>query len=98
MQSVRKVEMQRVATAAVMIAGLTAPVVAQQPAELKTAPERTDYRETTRYVDVVAFMEAAAAASPRIFLDTLGYTFEGRALPVAVVGDIADGRDRKSVV
>lgn len=91
MQSVRKVEMQRAATAAVMIAGLTAPVVAQQPAELKTAPERTDYRETTRYVHVVAFMEAAAAASPRIFLDTLGYTFEGRALPVAVVGDIADG-------
>ncbi|HSJ09171.1 MAG TPA: M14 family metallopeptidase [Longimicrobiales bacterium] len=54
-------------------------------ASLRTAPERTSFRETTRYDDVVAWMKAVADASPVISLDTMGYTFEGRALPLAVV-------------
>jgi hypothetical protein len=53
---------------------------------LKTRPERSAYRETSRYADVVAFMEATAQASPRMHLTTFGYTFEGRPLPLAVVG------------
>lgn len=60
-------------------------VQAQGTADLRTAPERTEYRETTRYADVVAFMASAAMASPVIALDTMGYTFEGRALPMAIV-------------
>jgi len=64
--------------------------LAQDPASLTTRPERTDYRETSRYDDVVAFMEAADRASDRIRLTTFGYTFEGRSLPLAVVGDVAD--------
>ena len=52
----------------------------------KTRPERTEFRETSHYDDVVAFMEAAAKASPKIHLTTFGKTFEGRALPLAVVG------------
>jgi hypothetical protein len=51
-----------------------------------TRPERTDYKETSRYDDVVAFMNAAAKASSRIRVTTFGYTSEGRALPLAVVG------------
>lgn len=53
-------------------------------------PERTGYRETSRYADVVAFMEAVDRASPRIHLTTFGYTMEGRALPLAVAGDVRD--------
>lgn len=53
---------------------------------LKTRPERTNYAETSRYQDVIDFMNALAAASPRIHLTTYGYTFEGRALPLAVIG------------
>jgi hypothetical protein len=64
---------------------LASHVAAQDAASLRTAPERTNYRETTRYADVVTFMERAAAASPVIELDTMGYTFEGRALPMAIV-------------
>lgn len=60
------------------------------PAALTTVPERTAYRETSRYDDVMAFMRAAEAASPLIHLTTFGYTTEGRALPLAVVGDVAD--------
>jgi len=63
---------------------------AQDPASLTTRPERTDYRETSSYDEVVAFMEAVARASDQIRLTTFGYTFEGRPLPLAVVGDVAD--------
>lgn len=55
--------------------------------ELTTRPERTEYRETSRYDDVVAFLNALAEAAPQtIRLTTLGKTVEGRALPLAVVG------------
>jgi hypothetical protein len=63
---------------------------AAQEMDLLTAPERTGHRETTRYADVMSWMERVAARSPVIHLDTLGYTMEGRALPLAVVGRVAD--------
>ena len=78
------------ALGALLLALTASSVNAQNLADLKTAPEATNFRETTRYADVVAFMKTVAAASPRIHLDTMGYTFEGRALPLAVVGDVAD--------
>ena len=55
-----------------------------------TRAERTDYRETSSYADVVDFLERAAAASPMVHYTTYGYTTEGRALPLAVVGDVPD--------
>ena len=65
---------------------------AQNPARtpLTTVPERTAYRETSRYADVMSFLTAVDAASPRIHLTTFGYTTEGRALPLAIVGDVAN--------
>ncbi len=57
------------------------------PASLLTVPERTNYIETSLYDDVMAFMRAAAAKAPQtIHLTTFGYSFEGRALPLAVIG------------
>jgi hypothetical protein len=58
---------------------------------LRTAPEQTAYRETTRYGDVVNWLHEVAAASPVIHLETFGYSLEGRALPLAVVGRLPDG-------
>ena len=55
-----------------------------------TRAERTDYRETSSYADVVDFLERAAAASPSVHYTTYGFTTEGRALPLAFVGDLAD--------
>ncbi|HEY3384595.1 MAG TPA: M14 family metallopeptidase [Vicinamibacterales bacterium] len=52
----------------------------------KTRPEATGFAETSRYDDVMAFMKAMAGASPQIHLTTYGYTFEGRPMPLAVVG------------
>jgi predicted deacylase len=55
--------------------------------ELKTRPERTEYRETSRYDDVVAFVNAVAQAAPAtVRLTSFGTTTEGRTLPLAVVG------------
>jgi hypothetical protein len=51
-----------------------------------TRPEASHYTETSRYEDVIAFMKAMAAASPQIHLTTYGYTFEGRPMPLAVIG------------
>ncbi len=55
----------------------------------QTRAERTNNRETSRYSEVVAFLEQVAAASPRIHLATFGYSWEGRPLPLAVWGDVA---------
>jgi hypothetical protein len=51
-----------------------------------TRPEATNFVETSRYDDVVSFMKAMAAASPQIHLATYGYTYEGRPMPLAVIG------------
>lgn len=51
-----------------------------------TRPELSDYAETSRYDEVVAYMKQMAAASPQIHLTTYGYTYEGRPLPLAVIG------------
>jgi hypothetical protein len=76
---------RRTALAALIVA---APLAAQT--EPRTRPERTGFRETSRYDEVVAFMEAVDARSPRIHLTTFGYTLEGRPLPLAVVGNVRD--------
>ena len=90
----------------VLIAGATrpAPLAAQSPRFAGTAasrawltrPELTDYAETSRYDEVVAYMRQMAAASPQIHLTTYGYTHEGRPLPLAVIG--APGASAEQVI
>ena len=58
--------------------------------ELLTRAERTDYEETTRYDELMAFVSEVASRNPDIHLTTFGYTSEGRALPLLVVGDVED--------
>jgi hypothetical protein len=59
---------------------------AAQVAAIKIVPEKTDFSETSKYADVVAFLEAIDKASPRVHLTTFGTTYEKRALPLAVIG------------
>jgi zinc carboxypeptidase len=54
--------------------------------DLKTTPEATSFKSTSRYDDVVRFMKAVDEASPLVFYTTYGTTPEGRAMPLAVVG------------
>jgi len=79
-----------VGSAAIVVSaiGLAAQTRAANPlANLKTTPERTNYEQTSRYADVIAFMQAVEQAAPKlVHLTTFGYTNEGRPLPLAVVG------------
>lgn len=59
---------------------------------LQTRAERSNFTETSRYDDVQAFLAAVDQASPLVHLTSFGYTFEGRTLPLAVVGKVADAR------
>jgi len=63
-----------------------APGMKAQGAQWLTRPERTDYAETSRYDEVIAYMKQMAAVNPNIHLTTYGYTTEGRPLPLAVIG------------
>lgn len=59
-------------------------------AHLQTAAERSGYTETTRHADVVAFLDTLARRDPWMRPATLGYTTEGRRIPLVVWGDVAD--------
>jgi hypothetical protein len=73
-----------------VVATAGAAPAAAQLSDLRTAPERTGFRETTRYSDVLEWLDRVAAASAVIHVDTFGYTLEGRPLPLAVVGRLPD--------
>jgi len=59
-------------------------------ADLKTRAERSNFTETSRYDDVVAFLDAVDRVSTLVSVTSFGYSFEGRSLPLAVVGRLAD--------
>ena len=85
-------------TTGLAVASLLAMVLAEcalaQPDDsaLLTRAERTGYRETTGYDEVVQFLERGADLSARVHVTSFGTTVEGRALPLVVVGDVADAR------
>src|SRR6187549_1448424 len=54
--------------------------------DLKTTPEATGYKSTSTHEDVVKFMKAVDAASPNVFYVAYGKTYDGREMPMAVVG------------
>jgi hypothetical protein len=81
--------MRRAAVFVVLFA-LAVPVATGQQkspvADLKTTAEASAFKSTSTYDDVVKFMKAVDAASPIVHYTTYGTTFEGRAMPMAVVG------------
>lgn len=52
-----------------------------------TRAERSGWLETSRYEDVMQFLREVTAGSDRMRLTTFGYSLEGRALPLVVVGN-----------
>ena len=66
-------------------AGETAAPPARLAAPPATRAERTDYRETSTYADVAAFL-AALEGRGGVALSTFGESGEGRPLPLAVWG------------
>ncbi|HZG52667.1 MAG TPA: M14 family zinc carboxypeptidase, partial [Pyrinomonadaceae bacterium] len=55
------------------------------PPEWQTHAERTDYRESPRYEETLAYCRKLAAAAPaQIRLTDFGRSGEGRALPLVI--------------
>jgi hypothetical protein len=63
---------------------LPAPALAQRAELPRTRGERTEYRETSHYDDVVEFLRALEASGHHIALGEIGRTSEGRAIPYAI--------------
>jgi hypothetical protein len=80
----------RAALVAILIPGLMfAPRLATTGAAQdspRTRPERTGYAETSRYADVIAFLDSLRLLDPGFDVRALGYSEEGRSLPLAVFG------------
>ena len=53
---------------------------------LPTRAEASGWTETSRYDDVVAFLETVVARRADMHLVSMGYTQEGRSIPMVVVG------------
>jgi hypothetical protein len=82
----RKLAVIAVVTALAVVAGRAAQNPPSALASLKTTAEASDFKSTSTYEDVVKFMKAVDEASPIVFYATYGTTYEGRAMPLAVVG------------
>jgi hypothetical protein len=61
-------------------------------ATLQTRAERSEFTETSRYDDVISFLDVVDRESPLVHVTSFGYSFEGRSLPLAVVGKVADAK------
>ncbi len=53
----------------------------------ETVAEKTAYKETSRYADVVAFGVALAKDAPSVQLNTIGKSGEGRDIPLWVIAN-----------
>jgi zinc carboxypeptidase len=55
-------------------------------ATLRTTAESSGFKSTSTYDDVVKFMKAVDAASPNVYYAPYGRTYEGREMPMVVIG------------
>jgi hypothetical protein len=82
---------RRLIAAVVCTLAFAAAPEGRQIANLLTTAEKTNFKSTSTYEDVVAFMKVTAAASPIITYTTYGETFEHRAMPMVIVGTNLSG-------
>ena len=64
----------------------------------RTRAEQTNFEETSRYAEVIAFANALATISPRVRVETFGTSEEGRTLPLLVIGDPPASEERRQGV
>ncbi len=70
--------------AAMPLSTTNAVPVAQDFTDLKTRAERTEYRETSHYEDVIAFITALQAKGALIKLEYIGKSEGGRQIPFVI--------------
>src|SRR5262249_42639913 len=72
------------------LVALVLPLLGQAPEKgdaLRTVAEKSNYRATARYDDVMAWCRAFAKATAHAHLTELGRTAEGRSIPLLIVAD-----------
>src|SRR5262245_34976703 len=75
-----------VRTVALLVALVFPSLALAQP--LQTVAEKSDYKDTSKHADVIAFCEAIAKRGPTAQLSYFGATHEGRQLPLLVISDL----------
>src|SRR4051794_14771240 len=68
-----------------LIALLVALAARAADQELLTVAERSNWKATSRYAEVVDYCRRLAQASPVVRLGELGVTNEGRQLPLVII-------------
>jgi hypothetical protein len=81
-----------------LLLALSTKTVAQQDDKLKSRAELTNYEETTRYEEVLAFIAELQKRSPLIRVESFGKSEEGRLLPLMILSDspISNPRDARA--
>lgn len=74
-----------IVTAMLLLLGACTTVIPKQ--DLLTEAEASGFKETTRYHRVMEILYLLEKQSPCLRVDTYGKTAEGRAMPLAVMGD-----------
>ncbi|NOZ13772.1 MAG: M14 family metallopeptidase [Acidobacteria bacterium] len=69
---------------------------------LQTVPEQTDYKSTSHLKDVISFFSELQARYPnQVVLSSIGTTFEGRRIPLVILGNpvvTVPGQSKKPVI
>jgi dipeptidyl-peptidase 4 len=83
------IPVKRVLFALILWFTINASLLAQTQilAQPRTAAEISDFKETTRHADVLAFCTQLAKQSPRVRLADMGTTYEGRKLPLVIIAE-----------
>lgn len=74
-------------------------VFMQIPTDLKSRAEATNFEETSRYDDVIQFINELQKRSPLLRVESFGETFEKRKMPLMIMSDspIATPAEAKSL-
>jgi len=54
---------------------------------LLTVAEKSDFKSTSDYQDVAVFIDRLVKSSPRIRVESIGTSIEGRDIPMLIIGD-----------
>jgi hypothetical protein len=73
-----------------LLLGSALPARAQEAGTPLTAAERSDFRQTTRYDELMEFVSEVADRHPDMHLTSMGTSHEGRDMPLVVFGKVAD--------
>lgn len=72
---------------AVLVCAFVFNVSSQNPVNLKTRAEATNFEETSRYDEVLQFIAELQKQSPLIRLENFGTSYEGRKLPLMILSE-----------